>query len=131
MVIELKWCDVLHMATTKRRKVDAECRSFQEKWANDFVVVEVEGNPVCLVCGDALAVRKKANWEHPFSSQHAQLNELGGQVRLDKINALRWSLESQQAAFPGPRCDRDEVIQRRYVVSELIAKELRPHAEGA
>ena len=117
------------MATTKKRKVDAECRSFQEKWTNDYFFVEVKGKPVCLVCGDALAVMTKANLECHYSSKHAKLNELGGQMRLDKINALQWSFESQ-AAFTRPRCDRDNVIQTSYVVSELIVKKLRPHVEG-
>ncbi|XP_016061495.1 PREDICTED: general transcription factor II-I repeat domain-containing protein 2B-like isoform X1 [Miniopterus natalensis] len=118
------------MATAKKRKVDAECRSFQEKWTNDYFFVEVKGKPVCLVCGSALAVMEKANLEHHYSSKHAQLNELGGQMRLDKISALQRSLESQQAAFTRPPCDRDSVIQTSYVVSELIAKKLRPHVEG-
>ncbi|MBN3322622.1 GTD2A protein, partial [Atractosteus spatula] len=118
------------MATTKKRKVDAECRSFQEKWTNYYFFVEVKGKPVCLVCGNALAVMKKDNLEHHYSSNHAKLNELGGQMRLDKINALQRSLESQQAAFTRPRCDRDNVIQTSYVVSELIAEKLRPHVEG-
>jgi hypothetical protein len=40
-----------------------QCRSFQEKWTNDYFFVEVKGKPVCLVCDDALAVMKKANLE--------------------------------------------------------------------
>jgi hypothetical protein len=55
--------------------------------------VEVKGKPVCLVCGDALAVMKKANLERHYSSKNAKLNELGGQMRLDKINALQRSLK--------------------------------------
>lgn len=85
---------------------------------------------MCLVCGDALAVMKKVNLERHYSSKHAKLSELGGQLRLDKINALQRSLESQQATFTRPRYDRDNVIQTSYVVSELIAKKLRPHVEG-
>lgn len=118
------------MATSKKRKIDAECRVFQEKWTNDYFFVEVKGKPVCLVCGDALAVMKKVNLERHYSSKHAKLSELGGQLRLDKINALQRSLESQQATFTRPRYDRDNVIQTSYVVSELIAKKLRPHVEG-
>ena len=118
------------MATTKKRKIDAECRVFQEKWTNDYFFVEVKGKPVCLVCGDALAVMKKVNLERHYSSKHAKLSELGGQLHLDKINALQRSLESQQATFTRPRYDRDNVIQTSYVVSELIAKKLRPHVEG-
>ena len=118
------------MLITKKSKVDTECRSFQEKWPNEFFFAEVKGKPVCLVCGDALVVMKKANLERHCSSIHAKLNELGGQLRLDKINALQRSLESQQATFSKPCCDRDNVIKTSYVVSELIAKKLRPHVEG-
>lgn len=116
------------MVTTKKREIDAECRSFQGKWTNDNFFIEVKGKPVCLVCGDVLAVMK-TNFEHHYSSEHAKLSELGGQMHLDKINALQWSLESQ-VAFTRPRWDRDNVIQMSYVVSELIAKKLRPHVEG-
>jgi hypothetical protein len=59
-----------------KKKVDAECRSFHDKWTNDYFFVEVKGKPVCLVCGDALAVLKKNNLERHYSSKHAKLNEL-------------------------------------------------------
>ena len=118
------------MATVKKRKVDAECRVFQEKWTNYFFFVEVKGKPVCLVCGEALAVMKKANVERHYSSKHAKLDELKGQMRLDKINALRLSLGAQQAAFTRPQTDRENITRASFVVSELIATKLKPHAEG-
>ena len=118
------------MATVKKRKVDAECRVFQEKWTNDFFFVEVKGKPVCLVCGEALAVMKKANVERHYSSKHAKLDELKGQMRLDKINALRLSLGAQQAAFTRPQTDRENITRASFVVSELIATKLKAHAEG-
>ena len=118
------------MATVKKRKVDAECRVFQEKWTNDFFFVEVKGKPVCLVCGEALAVMKKANVERHYSSKHAKLDELKGQMRLDIINALRLSLGAQQAAFTRPQTDRENITRASFVVSELIATKLKPHAEG-
>ncbi|XP_074045122.1 LYR motif-containing protein 9 isoform X1 [Macrotis lagotis] len=117
------------MEPTKKRKVDAEGRSFQEKWTNDYFFVEVKGKPVCLVCGNALAVMKKANLERHYSSKHAKLSELGGQMRLDKIRTLLQNLESRPATSRPPG-DSDSVIQTSYVVSELIAKKLRPHVEG-
>jgi hypothetical protein len=39
-----------------------QCPSFQQKWTNDYLFVEVKGKPVSLVCGDALAVMKKPIW---------------------------------------------------------------------
>uniref|UniRef100_A0A674NTU2 SPIN-DOC-like zinc-finger domain-containing protein n=1 Tax=Takifugu rubripes TaxID=31033 RepID=A0A674NTU2_TAKRU len=118
------------MATVKKRKVDAECRVFQEKWTNDFFFVEVKGKPVCRVCGEALEVMKKANLERHYSWKHAKLDELKGQMRLDKINALCRSLEAQQAAFTRPCTDRENITRASFVVSELIATKLKPHTEG-
>jgi len=119
-----------NMATNKKRKVDAECRTFQEKWANDYFFVEVKGKPVCLVCREALSVMKKSNLERHYSSKHAKLDELKGQMRLDKVNALRRSFGAQQAVFIRPQSDRDNTTHASFVVSELIAKKLMPHSEG-
>ena len=85
--IFIKWCNILQMATTKKRKVDAECRSFQERWTNDYFF-EMKGKPVCLVCGDALAVMKKGNLECHYNSKHVKLSELGEHMHLEKITAL-------------------------------------------
>ena len=43
---------------TNEQKVDAECRSFQDKWTSEFFLLEVKGKTVRLVGGDALAVKK-------------------------------------------------------------------------
>lgn len=68
--------------------MDNECRVFNEKWTEDYFFVEVMGKPVCLVCGESLAVLKKANLERHYSTKHAKLAELQGQLRKDKLNAL-------------------------------------------
>lgn len=115
---------------SKKRKVDAECRAFQEKWTNDYFFVELRGKPVCLVCGEALAVMKKANLERHYTTKHAKLHSLHGQPRKDKISALRNGLAAQQATFTKTRADSENVVRASFVVSELIAKKLRPHSEG-
>uniref|UniRef100_A0A5S6QHL4 Dimer_Tnp_hAT domain-containing protein n=1 Tax=Trichuris muris TaxID=70415 RepID=A0A5S6QHL4_TRIMR len=73
---------------------------------------------------------KKANLERHCISKHSKLDQLKGQLRLDKVNALQRSLKSQQAALSMPRYDTVNILQASYVVTELIAKKLRPHVEG-
>ena len=85
-----------------------------------IIFFQINGKPVCLVCGDALGVMKKANLERHCISKHAKLNELSGQMRKEKISALQQSLESQQATFTRPS-DSDKIIQASYVVSQLTA----------
>ena len=110
---------------SKRRKVDAECCSLKDKWTNEFFFVNMKGRSVCLVCGDALAVMKKTNLECHYSVKHAKLDVLKGQVPLDKVVALGWSLIGQQAVLSKPQVDQDKVMQASFVVSELIAKKLK------
>lgn len=57
--------------------------------------------------------------------QHAKLDELRGQMRLDKTNALRQSLGAQQVAFTRPQTDRENIMHASSVVSELIATKLK------
>lgn len=85
---------------------------------------------MCLVCGKVLAVMEKANLKRHYSSKHAKLDKLKGQMRLDKMNALRRSLVAQQAAFTRPCTNRQNIMLARFVVNELIATKLKPHAIG-
>lgn len=62
------------MAAFKKMKVNAECRIFQEKWTNYFFFF-VKGKPVCFLCGEALAIMKRAKVEHSYSLKHAKLDE--------------------------------------------------------
>ncbi|MBN3303579.1 PA24C phospholipase, partial [Amia calva] len=63
----------MYQISYAKRKVDAECHVFQEKWTNYLLFVEVKGKPVCLVCEDALAVMEKASLERHYSSKHGKL----------------------------------------------------------
>lgn len=118
------------MATVKKRKVGAECRVFEEKMTYDFIYVEVKVKPVCLVCGEALAVMKKSSVNCHYSSKHAKLDELKGQMHLDKINALCRSLGAHHTAFIRPQTDGENVTGASFVVSESIDSKLKPHAQG-
>ena len=92
---------------------------------NKFFFVKLKRKSVCLVCGDALAVMKKANLEYHYSTKHAKLDALKGQVRADKTAALRRNLIGQQVVLSKLRADQDSVTQGSFlVVSELIAKKL-------
>lgn len=72
--------------------VDAECCTFEEKWRNIYLYIYiffVEVNSE-LVVGDTLAVMNKANLKSRYSLKHARLDELQGQMCLDKDNSGVW-----------------------------------------
>ena len=43
---------------------------------------------MCLVCGDALVVMKKAHLKRHYSVKHAKLDALKGQACVDEVVAL-------------------------------------------
>lgn len=49
---------------------------------------------------------------------------------LYKVAALQQSLSGRQAVLSKLQADQDNVTQASFVVSEFIAKKLKPHAEG-
>ncbi|XP_062853955.1 general transcription factor II-I repeat domain-containing protein 2-like [Trichomycterus rosablanca] len=96
---------------SKRRKVDDECRVFQEKRTTDFFFVEVKGKPVCLICGESLAVLKKNNIERHHTTKHAKYSTLQGSERAEKIKVLKHNLIAQQTSFTRPRKELDSVTE--------------------
>ena len=59
---------------------------------------------------------KKTNLEGHYSIKHARLSDLHGQLRKDKINTLKQSLGTQQAALTRPNSERENVVHATYVV---------------
>ena len=66
----------------QKRKVDSECRLFNEQWTRDYFFVESKNMLVCLICGQTVAVRKEFNVKRHYQTQHAgNFDELKGQLR--------------------------------------------------
>lgn len=59
-------------AHAKKRKVDAESRTFKQIWTTNFFFTEVKGKPVCLVSGEHVAVFKGYNSKRPYETKHAE-----------------------------------------------------------
>ncbi|GBN59585.1 hypothetical protein AVEN_155333-1 [Araneus ventricosus] len=51
---------------TKKRKVDSECRAFNE-WTWKYFFTVVKDKPVCLICNEAVAVFKEYNISRHFT----------------------------------------------------------------
>jgi hypothetical protein len=49
------------MAMMKKRKVDSECRNFQERWTETYFFIEYKRKPVCLICLDSVSEFKDCN----------------------------------------------------------------------
>ena len=84
---------------SKKRKVDTECRIFQDKWKENYFFWEVGGKPVCLICSQQVAVAKEYNIKRHYETHAEKYCEYTGQLRTQKLNELASSLQRQQAVF--------------------------------
>lgn len=88
------------MSLSKRRKVDTECRVFQEKWTSSYFFTEINGKPVCLVCSEHVSVLKEYNIRRHYQTHHGEkYKNLQGQLRTEKTNELLAGLRKQQSVF--------------------------------
>lgn len=80
----------------KKRKVDTECRQFQEKWTDEYYFFSMHnGKPVCLLCNESISVLKEFNIKRHYSTKHITQHTLTGQLRKDKIQKLITNLNKQ------------------------------------
>ena len=69
----------------KRRKVDNECRSFNDEWTKKYFSILHFGKPTCLICNQSVAVNKEFNIKRHYETKHSQLLEYRGQTQ-----SLHW-----------------------------------------
>ena len=118
-------------SSSKCRKVDNECRSFQEKWTNDNFSVLHKEKPICLICNESVAVLKEYNIKRHFTTKHSQnFDRFSGQIRTDKIEKLKKNLLTQQNIFLKQHQEGNDIARASFVVSQMIAKHSKPFSEG-
>ncbi|XP_037774968.1 general transcription factor II-I repeat domain-containing protein 2-like [Penaeus monodon] len=119
------------MSLSKKRKVDTECRVFQEKWSSFYLFTEENGKPVCLVCSQQVSVLKEYNLRRHYETLHAEkYKNLQGQQRLEKVNELLTALKKQQSVFSRSREINDAAVKASYLIANEIALASKPFSEG-
>ena len=108
----------------KRRKVDDECRSFNEEWTEKYFSILHFGKPTCLICNQSVAVNKELILSviMRHETKHSKFSEYRGQTRKDKINRLKLCLENQCSIFQKQNTESQKNTQASYEVAKLIAK---------
>lgn len=94
---------------------------------------EVNGKPVCLLCGESLAVMKEYNLRrhHETSKKHTDKDKnMDTEQRLQKVEELKRRLKSQQAFFTKAKSQSEAAVKASFIVAEEVAKSARPFTEG-
>ncbi|XP_066945200.1 general transcription factor II-I repeat domain-containing protein 2-like [Macrobrachium rosenbergii] len=131
MVREIRLTPHYQNVFVKRRKVDTECRVFQEKWTQYYLFTEVNTKPVCLVCNQQVSVLKEYNIRRHYETHHEEkYHHLQGQLRKEKINELLTGLKKQQSAFTRSREVSDAAVKASYLIANELVQASKPFSDG-
>ncbi|XP_060929426.1 general transcription factor II-I repeat domain-containing protein 2-like [Limanda limanda] len=120
-------------AHVKKRKIDAECRVFNETWTAKYLFTEVKGKAVCLVCGEQIAVFKDYNLNRHYETKHGEnYRKLTDEERARTSEVLLSKLQKQQSLFTKlpTTPPRDGAVRTSFVISHKIAKNRKPFSDG-
>jgi len=105
----------------KRRKVDKECRKFNEEWTTKYFFIECKGKALCLICRETVAILKDLN-RHYESKHNASGENLSENNRMKQITALRESLQKQHVMISLTCLSQELVTDAGLVVAYKLAK---------
>ena len=84
----------------KKRKVDRECRVFNQTWTPKYVFTEVKGKAVCLVCREHIVVLKGYNLNCHYNTKYTEkYTNFTDAERAWTSEALLARLQKQQGFF--------------------------------
>ena len=87
----------IKMKTSKKRKLANEGRVFNEKWLQNYFMMENSGKSLCLVCKKVIAVMKEYNVKRYYEAQHKmQYEKYYGKSRIEIADCLKREYQKQK-----------------------------------
>ncbi|GFW68634.1 uncharacterized protein TNCV_529881 [Trichonephila clavipes] len=89
----------------EKRKIDDECRQFQE-WSLKYFLIKSGEKALCMICNVTVAVLKENNLRrhHRYKDQE-KYAQLEGKVRAEKFSELQNQLTFQRTVNPQMKKD--------------------------
>ena len=101
------------MAEKRKRKIDNECRQFQDDWSLKYFFIKSDEKALCVICNETVAVMKEYNLRRHHESKHREKYEqLKGKVRAVKFSKLKNQLTFQRTIFTKSSNENESLKQR-------------------
>ena len=114
-----------------KRKIDDECRQFQEEWSLKYVFIKSCETALCEICNETVAVMKEYNLCHHHQSKHQKKYvQLEGKVRAEIFSKLQNQLTSQRTLFSKSSNENEPLTKASYKVAYVLAKSGKPVTDG-
>ncbi|XP_059147647.1 uncharacterized protein LOC131935278 [Physella acuta] len=119
------------MAEKKKRKIDDECRQFQEEWNLKYFFIKSGDKALCLICNETVAVMKEYNLRRHHQSKHqGKYAQLEGKVRAKTYSKLKNQLTSQRTLINKSSNENEALKKASYNVAYVLAKSGKPFTDG-
>lgn len=118
---------------SKKRKYEEEKRSFKTEWEEEFVFVERNGKPTCLLCQATLSQFKASNLKRHHDTHHSTFNKdfpVGSVLRKTKLSSMKEKLHGQSKVMSMFTKEADLTTEAGFAVAFNIAKSKKPYTEG-
>ena len=114
----------------RKRKYCDENRVFNEQRNMQYLFIESNGKPLCLICQETISVVKEYNLKRHCKSRHeTKYDNIRGQQREDKIQQLTKSVSRQQTVITRLG-GVDDSVKASYMIALDIAKNMKSFSDG-
>uniref|UniRef100_A0A023F0X1 Proteinral transcription factor ii-i repeat domain-containing protein 2b n=1 Tax=Triatoma infestans TaxID=30076 RepID=A0A023F0X1_TRIIF len=118
------------MSQSKKRKVDLECRNFNEAWTVKYLFTNINKKAICLVCQETIAVFKEYNLNRHFTTKHPKYASHSLKELQTVAENLAKNFNNQQNIFTKQSNIEKSTTKASYVVAHKIAKLCKPFSEA-
>ena len=119
------------MAEKKKRKIDYECRQFQDEWNLKYFFIKSADKALCVICHEAIAVLKEYNLRRHYQTKHqSYCSQMTGKVCPEKFAKLQHQINAQRSMFMECSNENESLTKVSYKVAYVLAKCGKPFTDG-
>ena len=117
---------------TKKRKVDTECRVFNEKWREKYFFVEADNHTAnCLICSESIAVLKEYNLRRHYETNHqSKYSKLSDKLHTEKFQSIKRNLQGQISLFVKNFTENESITRTSCKIVQKVIERGKPFTDG-
>lgn len=115
----------------RKRKIEKECRVFNEQWTTKYFFTLVKNKAICLICQESVSVLKEYNIKRHFTTKHSEYGaDLTSEARKKAADKYVQNLFRQQSVFNRQNLEQEAATIASFSIAYLIAKHNKPFSDG-
>ena len=115
-------------SSNSKCKITEECRSFNERWKNNYFFVPNKNKVTCLIYNEVIK-QKEYNVKRHFESCDKEFKQLSGEVCNQEIATLKRNLSHQQSVFENLQDVSKSAVRASFYVAQFMGESGRPFTD--